>query len=194
MFLRARDSLPTFLQSYHVRVTSTRKSGSTFGTKGTRRYWWLCLIDFWNFFTIYVFEVKESICDIPTGLPCLCDDVISKIKVNFRFTRYWWLCHIDFWNFFTVYFFEVEESTADIPARLSYLGDLKNPGQLPVQEVLRGTDDCVFWIFVISWLSSINMFSRSGNHLLTGLLSYNAPLDNPEQLPVMKVFEVTHRK
>ena len=50
-----------------------RKSRSTSGTGGTRRYWWLCLIDFWNFFTIYVFEVKESIADIPTELPCLSD-------------------------------------------------------------------------------------------------------------------------
>ena len=49
------------------------KSKSTSGTGGTRRYWWLCLIDFWNFFSIYVFEVKESIADIPTKLPCLGD-------------------------------------------------------------------------------------------------------------------------
>ena len=51
----------------------------------------------------------------------------------------------------------------------------------------------VLWIFAIS---SIYMFSRSGNHLLTGLLSYNAwgALENSKQLPVMKVFEVTHGK
>ena len=63
-----------------------RKSRSTSGSSGTRRYWWLCLIDFHSFFFIYVFKVKESIFDIPTKLPCS--------------------------------------------------GDLKNPGQLPVQEVL----------------------------------------------------------
>ena len=28
-------------------------------------------MDFWNFFTIYVFEVRESFADIPTELPCL---------------------------------------------------------------------------------------------------------------------------
>ena len=50
-----------------------RKSKSTPGSGGTRRYWWLCLIDFWNFFPIYVFEVKESIAGIPTELPCLSD-------------------------------------------------------------------------------------------------------------------------
>ena len=30
-------------------------------------------MDFWNFSTIYVFEVKESIADIPTELPRLGD-------------------------------------------------------------------------------------------------------------------------
>ena len=50
-----------------------RKSRSTSGSTGTRRYWWLCLIDFHSFFFIYVFEVKESIFDIPTELPCLGD-------------------------------------------------------------------------------------------------------------------------
>ena len=29
-------------------------------------------------------------------------------------------------------------------------GDLENPGQLPVLQVLEGTDDWVLWIFVIS--------------------------------------------
>ena len=48
-----------------------RESGSTSGTGGTRRYWWFCLINFWNFFSIHVFEVKKSIADIPTELPCL---------------------------------------------------------------------------------------------------------------------------
>ena len=48
-------------------------------------------------------------------------------------------------------------------------GDLGNLSQLPVQEVLRGTDDFVLWIFIIS---SVFMFSGSRNPLLTFLLSY----------------------
>ena len=28
------------------------------------RYWWFCLINFWNFHTIHVVEVRESIADI----------------------------------------------------------------------------------------------------------------------------------
>ena len=49
-------------------------------------------------------------------------------------------------------------------------GDLENPGRLPVQHVLGGTGDCVLSIFEIS---SLFMFLRSGNPLLTFLLSYN---------------------
>ena len=30
-------------------------------------------MNFWNFFTIYVFEGEESISDIPTELPCFGD-------------------------------------------------------------------------------------------------------------------------
>ena len=50
-----------------------RKSRLTSGPTRTRRYWWLCLADFWNFFTIYVFEVSESFDDVPTELLCLGD-------------------------------------------------------------------------------------------------------------------------
>ena len=50
-----------------------RKSRKTSGPARTRGYWWLCLVDFWHFFTIYVFEVRESFDDIPTELPCLGD-------------------------------------------------------------------------------------------------------------------------
>ena len=35
------------------------------------RYWWFCLMNFWNFYTIRVIEVRESIADISTELPCL---------------------------------------------------------------------------------------------------------------------------
>ena len=50
--------------------------------------------------------------------------------------RYWGLCLIDFHSFFTIHIFEGTESIADIPTELPCLGDLKNPDQLPVQEVL----------------------------------------------------------
>ena len=46
-----------------------RKSRSTSGTGGTRRYWWLCLINFWYSFTVYVFKVRKYIADILTELP-----------------------------------------------------------------------------------------------------------------------------
>ena len=96
--------------------------------------------------------------------------VISKIQVNFRFERYWWFCLINFWNFHTIHVFEVRESIADISTELPCLGDLENPGRLPVQHVLGGTGDCVLSSFEIS---SLFMFLRSGNPLLTCLLSYH---------------------
>ena len=42
-----------------------------------------------------------------------------------------------------IYVFEVKKSISDIPTELTCSGDLENPGQLPVQEVLGGTGDCV---------------------------------------------------
>ena len=94
MFSRSRNSLLAFLLSYSVRVISEIQVNSRY--RGTQRYWWLCLIHFWHFFTIYVFEVKQPNFDISTELPCSGN---SKIQVNFRFRRYWWFCLIDFWNF-----------------------------------------------------------------------------------------------
>ena len=39
--------------------------------------------------------------------------------------------------------FEVKESIYDILSELPFSDDLENKGQLPIQEVLRGTDDFV---------------------------------------------------
>ena len=47
------------------------------------------------------------------------------------------------WIYDSFYVFEGEESISDITTKLPCLGDLENLGQLPVQEVLEGTDDCV---------------------------------------------------
>ena len=47
-------------------------------------------------------------------------------------------------EFMTIFMFSKgEESIFDIITELPCLGDLENPDQLPVQEVLEGTDDCV---------------------------------------------------
>ena len=42
-----------------------------------------------------------------------------------------------------LFVFKSRESIFDIITELPCLSDLENPGQLPVQEVLKGTDDCV---------------------------------------------------
>ena len=96
--------------------------------------------------------------------------MFPKNHVNFRYRRYWWFSLMNFWHFFTIHVFEIKESIADIHTELPCLGDLENPGQLPVQEVLEGTYDSVLWIFEIS---SVFMFSGSRNPLLTFLLSYH---------------------
>ena len=62
-----------------------RKFRSTSGTRGTQRYWWLCPIDFWNFFNMYVFEVKKSISDIHSELPCSGD--LENLG-NYRYKRH----------------------------------------------------------------------------------------------------------
>ena len=96
--------------------------------------------------------------------------VTSKIQVNFRFERYWWYCPINCWNFQTIHVFEVRKSIAGISTELPSLSYLENLGQLPVQGYLKGADDCIPWIFTIS---SLFMFSKSRNPLLTFLLSYD---------------------
>ena len=164
------------------------KSRSTSGTEGTWRFWWFCLIDFHNFFSIYVLEVKEFIFDIPTELPCLGDLKnrgplpVQKVLdgsddfVLWIFTISQYLCFrgqgIHFWYSYWATVF----------------GDLENRGQLPVQKVLDGSDDFVLWIFTIS---SVFMFSRSRNLLLTFPLSClcSGDLENPGQLPVQEVLE-----
>ena len=47
-----------------------RKSRSTSGTRGIWRYWWLCLMNFQNFFTIYVLRVRNPLSGVPTELLC----------------------------------------------------------------------------------------------------------------------------
>ena len=60
MFSRSSYSLLAILPSYHVWMTS--KISANPGTGGTLRYWWLCLIDFHNFFT--------SLCFWDQGIHC----------------------------------------------------------------------------------------------------------------------------
>ena len=66
MYLKSRNLLLTFLLSFHVSLTSKFQVNFRFD-----RYWWFCLINFWNFHTIHVFEVRESNADISTELACL---------------------------------------------------------------------------------------------------------------------------
>ena len=75
MFSRVRNPFLIFLLSYYVSVTS--KIQVNFRYRGYLKIlliviylfyfiFSLCLIDFWNFLTIYVFEIGKSISDIAT--------------------------------------------------------------------------------------------------------------------------------
>ena len=97
--------------------------------------------------------------------------VTSKIQVNFRFERYWWYCLINMLKFSDYLVFSRSGNPLLIFLQ-SYLclSYLENLGQLPVHGYLKGTDNCISWIFTIS---SLFMFSRSRNPLLIFLLSYD---------------------
>ena len=109
----------------------------------------------------------EFIADIPTELPCLSDlENPSQLPVRkvlmilsyklLKFSDYscfrgqWIHC----WYFYRATLFELSQKSTST----SVLGYLK------------GTDNCILWIFTIS---SLFMFSRSRNSLLIFLLSYN---------------------
>ena len=77
---------------------------------------------------------------------------------------------MDFHNFFTTYVFGVKKSIFGSSTELPCSGDFENPGQLPVLQVLEGTDDWVLWIFVIS---SLHTFSGSINLFLAVQPSYH---------------------
>ena len=146
-------------------------------------------MNFWNFFTIYVFEVREFISDIPTEQPCS-GDLENPSHFRYRGTwRCWWLRFMNFWNFFTIHVFEVGEFNSDIPTELPCLGDLKNPSQLPVQGTWR------YW-----WLSHINFWNFFSIYVFeVGEIISDIPtelpclgdLENPGQLPVQVVLEGT---
>ena len=100
---------------------------------------------------LYVFEGEESNGDKHTALASTVDlenpdqlpvkevfegmvMIMSQILSKFFLSSH---------NLFEIYVFEVKELISDIHTEIPCLGDLENPGQLPVQEVLEGTDDFV---------------------------------------------------
>ena len=96
MFLRVRNPFLAFLLSYHIRVTLKIQANFRF-----ERYWWFCRIHFWNFFSINIFEVKESIADILTELNVTVSIYVqmtsvtkSKLKTNSQKSSFYpEICH-----------------------------------------------------------------------------------------------------
>ena len=95
-----------------------------------------------------------------------------------------------FRNFFITYVFEVKESIFRSFTELPCLDDFENPGQLPVLQVLEGTDDWVLWIFVIPPLPTFSGVKESIFHSFTELPSLD-DFENPGQLPVLQFLEGT---
>ena len=59
----------------------------------------------------------------------------------------------------SLHVFEGKKFIFDIITKVPCLGDFENPGQLPVQKILGGSDDSVSMIFIISslfWVQGIN--------------------------------------
>ena len=102
---------------------------------------------------------------------------------------------MDFRNFFISYVFEVKESIFSSFTKLPCSGDIENPGQLPVLQVLKGTDDWVLWIFVIMDFHNFFIYyvfevkeSISGSFSKLPCLGHH---ENPGKLPVLHVLEGT---
>ena len=182
---RSRNPLLTFLLSYHVWVTSKIQVNFRF-----ERYWGLCLINFWNFHTIHVFEVRKSISDIFTELPWK-----SRSTSGSRVPqRYWWLYRMNFHNFFTIYVFKVKESIADISTELPCLGDLKNLGQLPSDS--RVTQR-YRWLYLMDFHNIFTIYVVNVKESIADIpieLSCLSDLENPSQLPVREVLVILSYK
>ena len=101
-------------------------------------------MDFSNFSIPYYFDVRESVYRSFTR-PLFLDDfeIPGQLPVLLELEGYWRLGLMDFRNFFTPYVFEVKESISRSFTKLPCSGDLENPSQLPVSEVLQGIVDWV---------------------------------------------------
>ena len=128
MFPRSGNPLLIFLQSY-VPCLSYLENLGQFPIQGYLKCTDNCLF----------FGFSQFLLLLMTFLLSYDVWVTSIIQVNFRFERYWWFCVMNFWNFHTIRVFEVRKSIAGISTELLCLGNLENPGKLPVVDVLGGT-------------------------------------------------------
>ena len=125
---------------------------------------------------LYVFEVEESISDIFTELPCSRDlDILGQHPVLLPIFALIadTVALVAFISAISTFFMFSRSRNPFLAVSRSYvpcLSDLENPGQLPVLQVLKGTDDWVLWILEIS---SFSTFSRSRNLFLAVSRSYH---------------------
>ena len=131
MFSKSRNPFKTFLLSYHLCVISKIQVNFRF-----ERYRWFCLMNFWNFHTIHVFLVRESIADISTELPCL-NDLENPGRLPVQHLCFWGR-GIQCWHSHWTTMFEGPQ----------------NSGQLPVREVFVVTQTFVPWQKCSEFISS----------------------------------------
>ena len=141
-----------------------RKSRSTSGFTDPQGYWWLGLMDFRNFSFPTFSRSRNPFLAVSRSYYVW---VTSKIQVNFRFYRSSRVLMIGSYGFSEISSFPTFSRSRNpflAVSRSYYVWvTFENPSQLPVLQVLKGTDDWVLWILEIS---SFPTFSRSRNPFL----------------------------
>ena len=93
-------------------------------------------MDFHNFYASYVFKVKESTAGIPTELPCL-NELENPSQLSVR--EELMILSYNFSKFSHYSCFRGQGIHCWYLYKATMVGDLENPGRLPVQHVLEGT-------------------------------------------------------
>ena len=169
----------------------TRKSRSTFGFTEAWGYWWLGLMDFRNFFTPCVFEVKKSIFGSFTKLLCFGWPRKSRSTSGFTETRgYWWLGLTDVRNFSIPYIFEVKESIPRSFTKLNMFGWPRKSRSTSGFTETRG----YWWLGVMDFRNFFTPYVFEVKEVISGSftkLPCLSDLEQPGQLPVSPVLEGT---
>ena len=137
MISRSRNPFLTFLLGYYVWLTSKIQVNFRF-----TRYWWFCLINFRNLFTIHVLRSRNTLLIFLPGHPIW---VTSKIQVNFRLKRFTEVLMIASYGFLECLQYMISRSGNHL---LTFLLSYYACGTSKIQNNLR------FWNFSKSTIES----------------------------------------
>ena len=185
MFLRLMNPLLIFLPGYSIWVTSRIHVYFRFKRISEvlmkRRN---LLLNFQNFFSIHVFEVKEFISDIPTGLPCLCDLKnqsqlpVYEVMMILSYNSLKFLQYSCFWGRW-------------IHCWYSYL--FRWPRKSKSFSVSKGSQRYC-WLCLKDFRNIFNIYVFKARDSFSDIYTMLGDLKNLKQLPVLKAFEVTYTK